>query len=411
MKGRRGRGRASHGSPNGTKRLTLAGFLAIAVAFGPARNGYGLFMPEIREEFGLSTGVLGLIASAAYAGYLAALLAVGVLASRAGPRLPVIVGGLCGAGGMALVAFSHNPAVLTAGVVLAAASAGWSWPPYNDAAERAVPARLRARVLSVISTGTTFGIAAAGLTALAVGAAGGAWRAGWLAFSAAALVALAFNAVVLPGKPAGAAGYGSDRWPGLGWFSRPGSAPLFAVAFSFGAVSSVYWAFAIDHVSRASGAEAAPLGLPLGPLFFVVVGLGGTAGLSAGDAMGAFGLRRVLAGVMLCAALAASLLGVAPGWWPAAALSALLFGAYVMTISALVSVWSSLVFPERPSAGFSAALISFAAGSILAPAAAGALAAAHGLGAVFVLSGAVALLTPLAGPRKDPRPPEGGAAG
>lgn len=86
---------------------------------------------------------------------------------------------------------------------------------------------------------------------------------------------------------------------------------MFAVAFSFGAVSSIYWAFAIDHVSRASGAEAVPLGLPLGPLFFVVVGLGGTAGLSAGDAMGAFGLRRVLAGVLLCAALAASLLGVA----------------------------------------------------------------------------------------------------
>lgn len=401
MKGRRGRRRAPDESPNGTKRLTLAGFLAIAVAFGPARNGYGLFLPEIREEFGLSTEVLGLIASAAYAGYLAALLAVGVLASRAGPRLPVVVGGLCGAGGMALVAFSPNPTALTAGVVLAAASAGWSWPPYNDAAERAVPARLRARVLSVISTGTTFGIAAAGLTALAVGAAGGAWRAGWLAFSAAALVALAFNAVVLPGKPEGTAGAGSDRWPGLGWFSRDGSAPLFAVAFSFGAVSSVYWAFAVDHVSRASGAEA-PLGLPLGPLFFVVVGLGGVAGLFAGDAMGAFGLRRVLAGVLLCAAVAASLLGLAPGWWPAAALSALLFGAYVMTISALVSVWSSLVFPERPSAGFSAALVSFAFGSILAPAAAGALAAAHGLGAAFVLSGAVALLTLLASPRTDP---------
>jgi MFS family permease len=125
--------------------------------------------------------------------------------------------------------------------------------------------------------------------------------------------------------------------------------------------------------------------------------------------MGAFGLRRVLAGILLGAAVAASLLGVAAGSWPAAALSALLFGAYVMTISALISVWSSLVFPERPSAGFSAALVSFALGSILAPAAAGFLAGIYGLGAVFVLSGTVALLTLLAGPRKDPHPAEGGA--
>lgn len=44
---------------NGTRQLGLAGFFATAVAFGPARNGYGLFLPDIREEFGLSTVILG----------------------------------------------------------------------------------------------------------------------------------------------------------------------------------------------------------------------------------------------------------------------------------------------------------------------------------------------------------------
>jgi sugar phosphate permease len=70
-------------------RLGLAGFFATAVAFGPARNGYGLFLPEIREEFGLSTAMLGFIASGLYAGYLVALAAVGLLAARLGPRPPV----------------------------------------------------------------------------------------------------------------------------------------------------------------------------------------------------------------------------------------------------------------------------------------------------------------------------------
>ena len=79
-------------SPGAAPRLALAGFLATAVAFGPARNGYGLFLPEIREDFGLSTGLLGLIASGLYAGYLLALLAVGVLATLAEPRPFVLVG-------------------------------------------------------------------------------------------------------------------------------------------------------------------------------------------------------------------------------------------------------------------------------------------------------------------------------
>jgi hypothetical protein len=52
-------GAATSGGP---RRLGLAGFCATAVALGPARDGYGLFLPEIREEFGLSTEVLSFIA-------------------------------------------------------------------------------------------------------------------------------------------------------------------------------------------------------------------------------------------------------------------------------------------------------------------------------------------------------------
>ena len=141
-------------------RLGLAGFCATAVSFGPARNGYGLFLPEIREDFGLSTGMLGVIASGLYAGYLAALVAVGLLAARTGPRLPVGIGLLSAAGGSTLVALAPNATVLAAGVVLAGTSAGWSWAPYNDAVERTVPGSSRDRVLSVVSTGTTFGITA-----------------------------------------------------------------------------------------------------------------------------------------------------------------------------------------------------------------------------------------------------------
>jgi sugar phosphate permease len=106
--------------------LALAGFFATTVAFGPARNGYGLFLPDIREEFELSTVTLGYIASGLYAGYLAALCAVGLLVARVGPRLPVLVGLFSAGVGMCLVALSPGATVLAAGAILAGTSAGWS---------------------------------------------------------------------------------------------------------------------------------------------------------------------------------------------------------------------------------------------------------------------------------------------
>ena len=65
----------------------LAGFAATAVAYGPARTGYGLFAPDFREEFGLSTGTVGVVGSGLQAGFLLALVATALLVARLGPRL------------------------------------------------------------------------------------------------------------------------------------------------------------------------------------------------------------------------------------------------------------------------------------------------------------------------------------
>jgi predicted MFS family arabinose efflux permease len=374
-------------------RLGLAGFSATAVTFGPARNGYGLFLPDIREEFGLSTEVLGFVASGLYAGYLAALLAVGLLAARTGPRLPVLVGLLSAGVGTALVALSPNAAVLAAGVVLAGTGAGWSWAPYNDAVGRAVPASSRDRALSIISTGTTLGVAITGLAALSAAAYGLPWRAAWSAFAAGSLAVAALNAALLPRGPANTEKTKTPGWPGLGWFWCAASAPLFGVALSFGVVNTVYWSFAVDLVSGATGS-----GPVTGPLLYVALGIFGFSGLATGDAVARFGLRLTLAATLVALGLAAGLLGLAPGSLPAVAASAVLFGSGVMFMSALLSVWSSDVFRERPSTGFSSALLLFGIGSVAGPAVAGATAERYGLGGIFVLVGALAISTALVRP-------------
>ena len=252
-------------------------------------------MPGFRREFGLSTELSGVIAGGTYGDYLVAHSLVGLFAARFGPRLFVTVGGLSAAAGMVLVALAPNAPMLATGLVLAASYAGWSWSPYNDAVEREVPPRSRGRVLSAISTGTTFDLVVAGLIALAAGAWGLPWRASWLGFAAAALAASAWNARALPG---GAHDPGSPDAAGttsLGWLLRPGSVTLFVVTLSYGVVTGFYWSFAVHLISR-SGV----LPPQAGPLFYAAVGTGGFVGLLTGDAIDRFGLRSTLAATDRC---------------------------------------------------------------------------------------------------------------
>ena len=78
----------------GGLRVGLAGFAATAVAYGPARTGYGLFAPDFREEFGLSTGTVGVIGSGLQAGFLLALVDMALLVARLGSRLLFAAGGV-----------------------------------------------------------------------------------------------------------------------------------------------------------------------------------------------------------------------------------------------------------------------------------------------------------------------------
>lgn len=203
-----------------------------------------------------------------------------------------------------------------------------------------------------------------------------------------ALAAATSNALLLDSKPRDAGREVAASPLGLGWFWHAASAPLFVTALSFGVVNSVYWSFAVDLISRAGGYSSAA-----GPAFYAILGTFGFAGLFTGDAVARFGLRRVLLATLISLGVAAGLLGLAPGWTPLVGLSAVLFGSGVMVMSALLSIWSSAVFAERPSVGFSATLVLFGIGSAAGPGVAGALAGHLGLERVFMLAATLSLLT------------------
>ena len=203
----------------------------VGTSFGLARYGYGLLLSEIRASFHLSSAALGLIATGSYVAYLAATALTATAGKHFGSVLPVVAGGLLAVTGMLLVAVAPSPAVLALGVLIAGASAALTYPPFSDAVARDVPERRQGRVLSIISSGTGWGVALAVPIALA---AGSHWRVAWVAFAVIGTVSTAAAAIVLrrgaraaradPAVPPCRGPGSSARARGLCWWGRCSSA-------------------------------------------------------------------------------------------------------------------------------------------------------------------------------------------
>ena len=359
--------------------LALAGLSAIAVAYGFARYGYGLFVPAFRKEFGLSTEAVGLISSGAYASYLIAMVSTGFMVGRTGPRFPVVVGLACAGAGMSLIAASGGVALLAAGAVLAGASPGFCWAPFSDAVAMVVEKGKHNRVLSVISTGTTFGLTVAGPVVILASGAGGdsGWRYALALFAVVAFGAALWNFRLLPNVPYREDRDGDEENPGVGWFVRRESAPLLGQAFCYGLVAAFYYTYAVDLVRRSGFSEE------WGPILWSLVGVSGVTGVLSGDAVSRFGLGRCLAGCLVVLGTSIGALSFSSGSGALVVACALAFGASYMPVAALLALWSRQVFYERPATGFSAVLFSLAVGSIAGPAVLGAVAGTFSLEAAF----------------------------
>jgi predicted MFS family arabinose efflux permease len=260
-------------------------------------------------------------------------------------------------------------------VALAGTSAGFCWAPFNDAAERVIPPERQPGTLSVVATGTTLGVAAAGGLAMAVNADALPWRAAWTTF---ALVAVFVALGAAMGMPAG------RGWRGLGAgegetvtaprMLHPRRAPLYVTALIFGATNAAYISFAADRITSVGGLPSiAGRADTSAAVLFIAYGLFGLLGLATGWMERRFGLARLIALIFVAFAASLALIGLAPGSVPGVVVSAGLHGAAVMMVSAVLSMWTLRLFPGRGSVGFTAALLAVALGSVAGPVLAAAL--------------------------------------
>ena len=366
------------GVDRSTIKVSIGGAAVVGVAFGMARYAYGLTLPAIRSEFGLSELLLGAIASGTFFGYLLGLLAGPRLSARRGPRAPTTVGGLCGAVGCATVAVAPSPWVLAVGAVVGGSAAGWVWAPYSDIVAEAVPLQHRPTVLAAITTGTSAGLVAlAGVGLLATTAS---WRLTWAGIALAALAAAIVNLRTVPRLQPRRVEAGTVRRSPL---RRAMVAPLAYAVFYFTAIT-IYFTYASD-AARSGGLAASA-----SALVFAVIGLGGLVGLGTSRLGRTFGAPVVGAGSVCVVSAALVVLALGRASLPLVLLSALLFGTGFMIGSAVLAVWTAQVVADRPGDGFTVALVVGAVASIAAPAMMGALIPVLGLPSMLVLAAILA---------------------
>ncbi len=360
--------------------VAVGGAAVVGVAFGMARYAYGLTLPDVRSEFGLSEMHLGLIASGVAVGFLAGLLSAPGLSSRRGPRAPTTVGGVCGVLGAATVAVAPSPWALAVGTVLSGSAAGWVWAPYSDIVTRVAPARHQPTLLAVISTGTSLGLVA--LAGLALLSTLGSWRLTWAGIALTTVVAAVVNLRAVPRLGARDLEAGAVRRPLV---RRDMVLPLAYAVLYFAAVT-VYFTYASDSVRGGGLAASAP------PMLFALIGASGLVALRTGRMTRTFGAKAVGVGSVLVVSSALVLLGLGGTSLPLTLLSALLFGMGYMVGSSVLAIWTAQAVPDRPGDGFTLTLVVGAATSVAAPAAMGALIPVVGLPEMLLLVASVAVV-------------------
>ncbi|SIO38263.1 Predicted arabinose efflux permease, MFS family [Rhodovulum sp. ES.010] len=372
-------------------RIASAGSVATAIAFGPARIGFGLFLPQFREDFSISTSTAGLISSLGFAAFFIGLACSYILIARAGPRVPIVIGMVAATFGLATVAASSNAIILAVGFCLASSSAGFSWTPFNNAVQRVLYESDRPGALSMISSGTAVGVLLTGLLALSLAFFGYGWRVVWAVFAAGAAGAALANLLALTDTVEPAGELPRRKW---GELATRSAIPLYLVAFSFGVTNGIYVTFAADRVTEQGGLAGLP-SQASGAVVFAAYGALGLFGLLTARIKSAIGLSWLLRALNIGAAVSVAIIAWAPTSWGGVIVSAGLHGVFVMMISAVLSLWSERLFPELPSLSFTAALLITSAGNIAGPVAAGAASSAFGPLPMFVGTTALALATAL----------------
>jgi len=370
-------------------KFALFGAGLIAITYGLARFAFGLFVPPIRADLGLTPDVIGIIGALPLISFLLASMVAPVAAERLGSRNTAVLSGVFAAAGLAVISLASGARSLGVGVFACGIATGLMMPALTAAMQALVDRSVHGRVSAIMNAGTSIGVAVA---VPAIMLLAGAWRYAYLSFAVLAGIGVVTAWFVIPSvsriTPSNAAPpppISALQWRRLFRLS------LFA--FVMGFVSSAYWIFAPDLAATVGALPPGETGW-----LWLAVGIAGLGGAVVADLADRNNppITQALMLMMLSASLA--LLAASPGQLMLAAFSGLVFGLAYMSLTGLYLMTSIRLLPGRLSMGpvlpFMAVSLGQATGSPIV----GWLVNQSGYANAFAMFSAVGILTAILSP-------------
>jgi predicted MFS family arabinose efflux permease len=368
-------------------RVAFLGSALIAVTYGLARFIFGLFLPEIRADLGISAATAGVIGSLPFLSYIAAILSAPFFINNLGVRSSATITGTFAVLGLWAIGWATGPWILALGVVLCGISTGLSTPIMAEAVQNLVGEDWRGRVNAAINAATSLGVAAAAPLMLWFTEE---WRIAYSIFGILGILATLAVLFLLPRMP------DWGEWtedepkqpaPRSAWRNL---AHLGILSTLMGFVSAAYWVFGPDLTVNNGGLYPS-----LSALIWLAVGIGGLAGTYAGDLIDRHGAGIGHGFSLAILAGSLNLLATEPGSLVLALTSAAMFGAAYMTLTGVYLVVSTRIIPQRPDIGPVIPFLCTAVGQVIGSSVAGWMIDGWGYSTTFGVFGAIGLLAAL----------------
>jgi len=378
------------------RRRTLTGLAAVglmavtaAVAQAFGRLTYGILLPAIRDDFGLSNTVAGSLATVNVAAYLVGTLVVAWATARYRLLAVMRVGMLLAVAGLALSAAAPSVAVLAVGLFLLGLGGALTWIPTPAIAADAMAPEKRAFAIGVLGSGIGLGVVFTGQLAGIVRSTLGdeSWRTVY-AVQCLIGVVVVVGAMALVGhrqdRPTANAGTG-----GLAALRRTrGWAPMTCAYTTFGLMYLLVLGFLTTRLEDDSGwtTSQASLAFSLlgvavifgGPLFIALTGKIGPR-LALTTAFATWGIVTLV---------------IIPGWLGPTLVSSTVLGLLFSGMPIMFTLYFvSNTTPEDYGPAFAVATLAFGVAQMVSPQVGGSIADIAGsFTLVFLLSAGLAVV-------------------